>query len=230
MRSIVFLLLTLLMAMSVSGQELSYDIRASYEKPIAKEVLHQATTLSDINPGYPSSWISESDYVSTEILVTADGVEKKSVGTNHHLSPEQQSALKKSALGTHVDVVVKYRSNGDAEADIKTMRFSATVIPDVEAEYSGGEAQIKNFLKEYVIDKISEDRARQIEFAEVRFMVDEHGKSMNARLTETSNDEGIDALLISVIADMPLWKPAENMNGIKVKQEFVLSIGNAIGC
>jgi len=50
------------------------------------------------------------------------------------------------------------------------------------------------------------------------------------QLSKTSGDQKTDKLLLKAINKMPKWKPAENSDGIKVKQEFEFSVGNCGGC
>jgi hypothetical protein len=47
---------------------------------------------------------------------------------------------------------------------------------------------------------------------------------------ETLKDTKIDEMLVAAISKMPSWKPAEFSNGFKVKQNFVLTIGNMENC
>ncbi|MFT4667667.1 MAG: hypothetical protein ACI9XB_004640 [Gammaproteobacteria bacterium] len=46
----------------------------------------------------------------------------------------------------------------------------------------------------------------------------------------SSIDENVNELLLETIQNMPCWKPAEYANGLKVKQEFVLTVGNMESC
>ena len=211
------------------AQDIGYEIRGTYKRPIVKEKLNIAKSLSDINPGYPSSWIS--NYVSVEILATCNGISMVAAGENDLLTDEQMSILKMSDMGTDIIVDVKYNpksSLNDAQ-DIKVINFSYTLIPEVEAEYPGGYSLLKQYLKENAIDKITETLDQQLLLAKVKFTIDENGLISNAQISKTSEDEKIDQLLLEVINKMPEWKPASS-NGIKVKQDFELSVGNIVGC
>ena len=104
------------------------------------------------------------------------------------------------------------------------------MVPETEAQYLGGYQLLKQYLKENAIDKISETNAKQLQLATVRFTINEEGQIIDAQIFKTSEDEKIDKLLLEAINKMPKWKPAENFNGIKVKQKFEFSVGNIVGC
>jgi len=60
--------------------------------------------------------------------------------------------------------------------------------------------------------------------------IDEAGKITNSSIFESTKDEKIDAILLETIANMPNWKPAEFASGLKVKQEFVFTVGDMRSC
>jgi TonB family protein len=67
-------------------------------------------------------------------------------------------------------------------------------------------------------------------FVAIKFTIDEAGQIINAHIFQPSKDEDVDNLLLETICNMPNWKPAEYSNGKKVKQEFVLTVGNMENC
>ena len=109
------------------------------------------------------------------------------------------------------------------------MNYSATVIPETEAEYPGGNQQMTQYLKENAIDKIPEISSKQIQQTLVEFTVNEKGETANAKIIKTSGDSETDKLLIEAINKMPKWSPAKDSKGRKVKQEFEFSVGSS-GC
>ena len=133
-------------------------------------------------------------------------------------------------LGTDVVIDVTYKQvNAITDnLDIRKMHISYTVIPEIEAEYLGGYEQMKKYLKETAINKISETDYEKLRAA-VRFTVNEQGEIANAQVSKTSGNQNTDKLLVEAINKMPKWKPAENSKGIKVKQEFIFNVGSG-GC
>jgi TonB family protein len=157
----------------------------------------------------------------------------KAVSPNDALSTEQKNILNTVDPGTGITINVTYKSKNAVTDNIvnSTMSVSMMIVPEIEAEYIGGYQQLKKYLKENVISKISEAKTWQLQDANaiVLFTVDEDGEIVNTKISKTSGDAKTDKLLVDAINKMPKWKPAENSKGIKVKQEFEFSVGNS-GC
>jgi TonB family protein len=230
MKNSLITLLLLHLVLSGFSQVISYDVRGAYIRPILKEKLQDAKTLRDINPDFPSSWIT--GYIAAEILVTSNGTTLKAVSANDTLSADQKSILKTADSGAEVVINVKYRPKNASmdAADSRLINFSYTVIPEVEATYPGGHEVLKQYLKESAIDKIAEPIARQLQLATVRFTINEEGLATDVQIAKTSDDDILDNLLLEAIMNMPKWVPAKNSSGIAVKQEFEFSVGNFVGC
>jgi TonB family protein len=211
------------------SQDLSYEVRGKYSHPVKEEELDNAEFMSDIIPNYPANWIMS--YVSTEILVTGDGNAMMAAGASDALSTEQKNILKTTALGTDIVLKINYRFKNPVtnNIDFSTMNYSATVVPETEAEYVSGYRQMAQYLKENAIDKISEEASAKFQPATVEFTVDEKGEISDAQISRTSGDQETDELLLNVINQMPKWKPAEDSKGNKVKQDFEFSVGST-GC
>ncbi len=229
MKTSLITLLLLSVLDAAFSQGLNFDIRGRYKLPIIKERLDAAKTMRDINPGYPSSWIT--DYISSAVLVTSRGKEMKAISSNDILSTEQLNLLKLVDLGTDIRIEIKYNDKNSITHKIEntSMNFTVTLVPEVEATYPGGFKVLKQYLKENAIEKISSEGAKALENATVRFTINERGEIANAEVVLTSKDKNIDKLLLEAINKMPKWKPASNSNGIKVKQQFEFTVGNA-GC
>jgi len=210
------------------SQDLKYEVRGRYQRPVKKEKLEEARFLGDFISGYPTNWITE--YVSVEISATCNGKSMKAVSLNDFLSPEQRNILKTADLSTPIvlDVKYKYRNPANGIMENNNIHTSVAVVPEIEAEYTGGREQMLKYLKENAIDKISSTIPEQFQQL-VIFTINEEGKIVNARITMASKDPGADKLLMEAINKMPRWKPAENSEGVKVKQEFEFAVGNG-GC
>jgi len=228
MKKTFLTLLLFLFLKSAFSQELSFDVYGNHALPVTREQISKARTLSDINPGYPASWITE--YVSSSVLVTSKGERVNAAGTNDVLNAEQKKILNSFDPGTDIHVEVKYRTRNAVTNEMvdRGMNFSVTVMPATEAEFLGGNKKMKEYLKETAINKIPVPFAEDL-LARIRFVVDEEGTITNAHISRTSGDEKTDALLLEAINKMPKWKPAKDSNGVKVSQEFEFSVGNG-GC
>lgn len=228
----IFILSFLFTSMIISAQDLDFMIHGSFGKPISKEQLVNAEKLSDLKSDYPSSWIADSDYISTEVFGICSGKEVSAAGISIDLTPEQKKMLKNTDIGTDIKVVVKYKSTNSitGKEDINTMNFSLSRVPKTEATYSGGEEELKLYLKLQAIDKINQTSSNKFEFAAVKFFIDIEGNPIKPKLITSTGDKEIDKILITTIENMPKWKPAEDAMGNKVVQEFEFNVGSMIGC
>lgn len=219
------LLLSILFITTGFTQEIMYDVRGANAKPIKKDQLINATTLIDIKGDYPSSWITQ--YEKVEIRTSSNGIHLSSVSKNDTLTQEQKEILSFATVGTDIefDVFHLYNNSVTGAPEPRTVHFSYTVIPDVEAEYYGGEVELNAFLKEKAINNIPENKVKGFDQAVVAFTVNEKGTINNAYMEKSSGDEAIDKMLLSAINKMPKWKPAETIEGVKVKQQFRFSVG-----
>ena len=225
-----FILFSILLAFicPVFSQNLNFEIRGTKGLSVTQAMLLEAKTMSDINPGYPSTWISE--YISTEISTISDGRAMKAVGANDILSTDQVNLLRNAKLGENIIVDVDYKvANAVKGMDTRHMHFELTVTPEVEAQFPGGYQNLSAFLEDNAIYKISEEHSKQMDPAIIKFTVTETGEVSNAQVFQSSRNAEVDKLLLEAINKMPRWIPAENSNGLKLKQEFEFVVGSG-GC
>lgn len=210
-------------------QTVNYDVRAMYEYSIKKEKLVKAKHLSDIITSYPKNWISA--YNSVEVIARIKGKEEKAISSSDVLTKEQRRILSEADLATDVVINVAYKKKDDMThiVENKKMHVVMTVVPEFEAEYIGGQKALMGYLKENGKNKIPQSISPQQNGASVRFSIAEDGGVTNVRILQSWGDPKIDAVLLDLISKMPKWKPAEELNGKKVKQEFEFSVGRG-GC
>lgn len=217
-----------------SQENLDFDLSCNVNKihpyiSITTEKLAEAKTLTDLNSRYESSWVKE--YLSVEILTSYKGAVKKIMAKNDVLSQEQKDIMNMADVNTDISIKVRYiPDNTLRHNDVQEINFTFSVEPEKEATYSGGEQQLKKYLKDNLMDKISVSSFRKHHLTAVKFTINEEGKIINPHVFESSSDEKMDKLLLETICNMPNWKPAEYANGTKVKQEFVFAIGDMNSC
>ena len=201
-----------------------------YPSPsITKEEVRKAHALIDLNKHYKPSWVRE--YISVEISTHHQGNIKKSTGKNDILTQEQKEQLNSADVNTEIAVKVKYiPENTLKQNDPKEFNFSFKIDPDREATYTGGQQQLKKYLKENAIDKVSKTNFRQHHVTALKFTITEEGAIVDAYVFEPSKDEQVDELLLDAICNMPNWQPAEYANGLRVRQEFALTVGDHKSC
>ena len=155
----------------------------------------------------------------------------KAVGKNDILTREQKDIMNRADVGTAISVKARYiPENNLKHNDIKEINFTFTPAPENDATYVGGEEELRKYLKEKAIDKIPDGIFVNWALAAVKFAVNEDGEIIDVHIFESSKDEKTDGILLEAIRNMPCWKPAEYTNGRKVKQEFVLTVGNMENC
>ena len=232
---IVLLFITLAFPHPGSSQdsltnELRYEVNRIYPYiSITKEKLNEAHTIIDLNTYYESSWIRE--YISVELLTSHKGRIKKAVSKNDTLSQEQKDNMNMADLGTDIAVKVQYiPENTLTHNDIKEISFTFTVNPESDATFSGGQQKLEQYVKDNSIDKISDTSFKKFTLAAIKFTINEEGHIIDAHVFESCKDGKTDELLLETISNMPGWKPAEYSNGSKVKQEFVLLVGDFENC
>ncbi len=208
----------------------SYEVNTVYTPlSISKENLSKAQSISDLNSYYKNSWVRT--FLSVEILATNNGKLKKAVTKDDTLSQEQKELMKKADAGTDISVHVYYMpENTLSHNDPKEFDFSFIVNPEKEAEYEGGSERLQKYLKEQVMDKISEDVYREYALSAVKFTITEEGEVTNVHVSQSSDDEKTDDILLEAVTKMPCWKPAEYDNGTKVKQDCVFTVGDHRSC
>lgn len=211
-------------------KELTFDVERTYTPlSISKAKLDNANTLEDLNRHYETSWVKE--YISVQILTIHNGETKKAMSKSDILTEEQKELMAIADVNTEITVNVQYLPDNILEdKDIKKNDFSFLVYPESEATYLDGKEQLKLYLKEKAIDKIPEGIFINYGMAAIKFTVNEDGEINNVHIFESSKDEKVDKLLVHTIENMPCWKPAEYANGVKVKQEFALIVGNMENC
>lgn len=213
-----------------SASELDFEVHKVYPAfAMSKAQLQDATTLVDLNRTYKPEWVKE--YYSVEISAVQNGELKTVNGTDAQLNPEQKALMGLADVGSDISVTVNYLPNNNLKDNsAKEINFSFVVTPEVDAAYGGGQEALNQYLQENAINQIPGSLFTEYQLAAVKFSIDEAGNILDAEVVESSKNDETDALLLSTIANMPNWSPAAYENGTKVKQEFVLTVGNMESC
>jgi len=209
---------------------LFYAVGGAYSRSVRKSELQKSKLISDFIEGYPVNWISA--YISVEISNEENGVETSLLSKSDVLNDAQRNMLANSNIGAKIVVKVKYSTKNKIthELEQSEMKVSLTVIPEVEAEYSGGYKKLIAHLKENSADKIAIISIKQVLPLLIKFSIDKTGAADNVELIKTSGSTEIDNFLIELIVNMPKWNPAKNLKGENVSQQFDFKIGAMDGC
>ena len=204
--------------------ELSFQVYGKNERPVTKEKLTQAKSLSNIVDYYPSNWIEK--YESVEISSFIDGKEQKAVSKNQLLSAKQKYLLQSVDLANDLNITVKYKAKNDVSGNVEDneINITLTIIPEKEAEFKGGYDEMIRYLKENSKVNTSGISPDLIHKTFIQFTVTENGEIADIDLKRASGNPEIDKRMFELIRDMPEWIPAENSKGKKVKQNFELAL------
>ena len=229
MKSVFLTIILIPLFFSGFSQEVGFSMFSTQGKAISKDKLNDAQTIKDLNAGFPASWIKDHDYISVDIVSLYDGQKTKTTGLNNKLTSEQIDLLKSAKSGGNIQVIVLYNAmNSVTKApEVKEVNFKLSVLPAKQAEFFGGEEELQQYFTQQTINSI--DLTEPVQ-ATIRFTVNADGSISNVQLTESTEHNRIDKLILDSVANMPKWKSAQNAEGVSITQDFEYRLGNIIGC
>ncbi|MGB5034155.1 MAG: energy transducer TonB [Saprospiraceae bacterium] len=196
---------------------------------IQENKLDKINTLSDLDKRYPTSWVKE--YIFVEISAYKNGTQTKVSGISDVLNQEQKELIRLADRRSDITVNVMYLPNNSLKNNtVKQYDFKVTIMPDKNAVYSTGAKQLIQYLQKNSIVNIEAGSFTGYDLTAIKFTITEQGHITDIQVALPSKDKKIDEMLVTAISKMPNWKPAEFSNGLKVKQNFVLTIGNMENC
>lgn len=234
MKTNQFLLLALLLIgcafNSIAQHDLNFEVNKVIPAfSIQENKVDEINTLTDLNKRYPATWVKE--YISVEISAYQNGIQTKASGTSDVLNQAQKQLIRLADRSSDIAVSVRYLPDNSLKHNTeKQINFSVTILPDQSAVYGESEAQLIQYLQEKCIVNIKAESFTGYDLTAIKFTITEQGHIADVQVTMPSKDTNIDEMLVTAIANMPTWKPATFSNGLKVKQSFVLTIGNMDNC
>lgn len=196
---------------------------------IQETKLAEINTLTDLDKRYPTSWVRE--YISVEVSAYKNGTKITASGTSDVLNQEQKELIRSADRSNGIAVAVMYLpENSLKDNTVKQYDFKVTVMPHKNAEYAAGAAELIQYLQKNSIAGIDAGSFTGYDLTAIKFTIAEQGQIADIQVALPSKDAKIDEMLVTAISKMPNWKPAEFSNGLKVKQDFVLTIGNMENC
>ena len=210
--------------------ELSYEVKRVYPaSSISKEKLKEAATLEDLYRFYRPAWVKE--YKSVELTVLNNGKPQSVFTKNDSLTQQQKELINTADYASDISVKVNYIPDNNLK-DNKERVFDFTFKVDVEkaAAYTGGTDKLQLYLKENIIDKVPVEQFKQHQLSALLFTIDKEGNIVDPKIFQSTSNETTDALLLDTVRKMPCWQPGTFPDGKKVKQEFVLLIGDKNSC
>lgn len=233
---LIFSISNLVFAQDDVSFELTYEVNRVY-KPLAisAESMDTAKTIADLNPHFKPSWVKE--YKSVDISTNHNGKTKIATTKSEVLSQDQLDNMAQVDLGSEITVAVQYMpDNNLRHNDIQEEKFKITVDPVKEASFPGGHAQLNQYISKKIKRTVSKSDIDIYNVKAIQFSITEEGQVVDAHIPEDlflyqdKEDKIVDNFLFDVICNMPTWSPAEYADGTKVKQDFVLTIGDHRSC
>jgi hypothetical protein len=215
---------------SFAQNDLTFEInRVLPFNSIQENKLDKINTLTDLDKRYPKSWVRA--YISVEISAYKNGIQTMTSGISDVLNQEQKELIRLADRNGDIAVSVMYLPENSLKNNTaKQYDFKVTVVPNENAIYSEGEEQLLQYLQKNGIVNIEAGSFTGYDLTAIKFTITEQGHIANIQVALPSKDKKIDEMLVAAISKMPNWKPAAFSNGLKVKQNFVLTIGNMESC
>lgn len=196
---------------------------------IQENKLDKINTLTDLDKRYPKSWVKA--YISVDISAFKNGILTKTSGISDVLNEAQKELIRLADRNSDIAVSVTYLPNNSLKNNTpKQYDFKVTILPDKNADYAEGADQLIQYLQENSIVNIEAGSFTGYDLTAIQFTVTEQGHITDIQVALPSKDAKIDEMLVAAISKMPTWKPAAFSNGLKVKQNFILTIGNMENC
>ncbi len=196
---------------------------------IQENKLAEINTLQDLDKRYPASWFKE--YFSVEISAFKNGIKTKASGNSEVLTQAQKELIQSADRNSDIAVSVSYLPNNSLKNNTpKQYDFELTVEPVKNATYAEGVAQLIQYLRSNGIVNIEAGSFTGYDLTAIKFIITEEGQIRDIKVVLPSKEAKTDEMMVAAISKMPKWKPAEFSNGLKVKQDFILTIGNMENC
>lgn len=234
-QAIYFLCVFTILPLTIQAQddldfELSFEIKKLVPYvSVDRTQLLTAETLSDLNPRYESDWIK--DYISVEVSATSQSMLQKVVSKNDTLTQEQKELMNRADLGSQIQILVKYiPDNTLKHNDVKILDFHFTLNPDIDAKYPGGVSQLESFIKTNCIKKIPKSSLKRYKMSAVEFSINEVGQVTDIAVSGISSNKETNDLLYEAVCNMTDWVPAQYTEGMTLKQDYVLLVGDRESC
>lgn len=210
------------------AQNFGFEILPAYRKAVSGEVLRNARTISDINPGFPVSWIRE--YGSVTLRLIHNGDTLTVYGNSNQISKKQHELLNLATTGSDIVFDVQYIQASADSKDFRTIHFEYSFAPSTEAYYHGGQEAMSAYFDEHVLSRIPEEERKAIDFGSFSFVVDDLGEIRDIKTMHSTGVSRIDDMIMECLQHMSGWEPAKNDTGEKLFQTFRFNLGNQIGC
>jgi len=182
----------------------------------------------------PMSYDMLIDYYSVEITEDANTQQISASSNSDMLSPEQKKLMSNAAIGSTLNIVVKFKLK-NRYAALNNENFyqgflNLNIVPTFEAKFPGGMIQFENYINANIFDQCANNKEyAQLSFMKIKFTVDKNGSITGANLLEGSKNVQLNHRVLEALNKMPKWQAAMNSKRINVQQSFEFYFGSN-GC
>ncbi len=196
---------------------------------IIRNDISRVKTITDLDSTFKTSWISEYEWM--KVIATVHGHQVSTQSNNDTLTIEQLELIQQADLGTDIKVWVYYLpENNLIDNERKYLDFVFEVLPEKDAEFPHGEAQLQQYIDNHISQNIPCGTFVNYDLAIVHFQIDTAGKICELLIDQSSKDQKTDQMILDMLSNMPTWTPAEYHDGTLANQDQVLLVGNIENC
>lgn len=211
---------------------LYYDVRNRWQT-MTKENLMKAKSIRDFLRDDDNIRREAFRNITFSVLHNDQDVRDIKVsakGQTEALNSEQLALLASCDYSTNLRITgrdIRTDTQTGAVRSDDSIIVYMTVVPEVEAEFEGGQEALVDYLIVNTLHETARVKQDKLQPCKVSFTITSKATIANVKLTESSGYPSVDKGLMRVISSMPgnKWTPATNAKGEKVDQEFVFFFG-----
>lgn len=215
--------------------DFTYKVNRIYPSvSLTKSEFKKVKNISELNKYYKSSWVKE--FVNMTVLTFHNGIQRKAASINDVLSAEQKQHVLSADQGSAISVIIEYYpDNTLKDNDSYIFDFNFTIDPATDAYFTDGDIAFEQYLDKHAMQQLSKSSFRQYTLRAIQFSVDTTGMVVDAHVFDAEpygvdKVDDVDKIMLDAICNMPQWTPASYADGQKVKQDFVLRVGDMSSC
>lgn len=208
-----------------------YDFGPRFN-PITKEDLKQARVFSDFVSETDAALVDTYDNVKVVLIKNDYLTDVSETCKGGDLSKKQMNLLHSADYSSNFMIEAEYfrKNDGSSQKKFDYMAPHITIIPETQATYILGKQALLSFIRNGNKENTANLDKDKLQPAMLTFTISKTGYLVDLHLNRTCGFEHIDETMMGLINQLPgNWIPAENAQGEKVEQVFVINFG-MVGC
>lgn len=207
--------------------EFFYDFSTRFV-PITLADVKQAKSVSDFL--MEEELQRKVTYNSVDIIMIINDKQTKlrENGHSNDFTPSQIELLQSMDYASNFLIRAEFEEVNAEIGEFDNQFFGGhyTVVPEKQAVYIPGKEAINEYFEVNNKENTVNLQKDKLQVAKLYFTVTKNGAIENVQLDRTSGSPKIDKSMIELATNLPgKWVPAENSEGEKMDQEFVVTFG-----